>query len=109
LGQLARSFAPFHGAGSLVKFSLPATKKIRKSRARTSGKWHLDEVRVKIRGQIYWLWRAVDDKGIVLDILIQKRQNTKAAKGFMVKLLKKAGFAPRVIILLINSEVMVQP
>ncbi len=80
------------------KFSLPAAKKIRKCRAKVSDKWHLDEVRIKIRGQIYWLWRAVDDEGVVLDILIQKRRNTKAAKRLMMKLLKKSGFAPRVII-----------
>lgn len=80
------------------KFSLPAAKKIRKRRAKASDKWHLDEVRVKIRGQIYWLWRAVDDEGIVLDILIQKRRNTKAAKRLMKKLLKKEGFTPRVIV-----------
>lgn len=80
------------------KFSLPAAKKIRKNRAKASDKWHLDEVRVKIRGQIYRLWRAVDSEGKVLDILIQKRRNTKAAKRLMKKLLKKSGFAPRVII-----------
>ena len=80
------------------KFSLPAAKKIRKHRAKASDKWHLDEVRVTIRGQIYWLWRAVDDEGVVLDILIQKRRNTKAAKRLMKKLLKKSGLAPRVII-----------
>ena len=80
------------------KFSLPAAKKIRKNRAKASDKWHLDEVRVKIRGQVYWLWRAVDDEGIVLDILIQKHRNTKAAKRLMKKLLKKSGLAPRVII-----------
>lgn len=80
------------------KFSLPAAKKIRKRRARASDKWHLDEVRIVIKGEIYWLWRAVDSEGIVLDILIQKRRNTKAAKRFMKKLLKKEEFAPRVII-----------
>jgi len=45
------------------KFSLPTAKKIRKRRRKASDKWHLDEVRVKIREQIYWLWRAVDDEG----------------------------------------------
>ena len=80
------------------KFSLPAAKKIRKNRRKASDKWHLDEVRIKISRQIYWLWRAVDIEGVVLDILIQKRRNTKAAKRLMKKLLKKSGFAPRVII-----------
>lgn len=80
------------------KFSLTAAKRIRERRAKASDKWHLDEVRIKIRGQIYWLWRAVDDQGIVLDILIQKRRHTRAAKRLMKKLLKKSGFAPRVIV-----------
>ena len=78
------------------KFGLTASKRIRKLRAKASDRWHLEEVRIKIRGQIYWLWRAVDDEGIVLDILIQKRRNTKAAKRLIKKLLKKEGFAPRV-------------
>jgi len=55
-------------------------------------------VRVVIKGEVHWLWRAVDSQGQVLDILIQKRRNTKAAKRLMLKLLKKQGFAPRVII-----------
>ena len=80
------------------KFSLPAAKKIRKNRPRLSDKWHLDEVRIVIKGEVHWLWRAVDEEGIVLDILIQKRRNAKAAKRLMKKLLKKEGFAPRVII-----------
>ncbi len=55
-------------------------------------------MRVIIRGEVHWLWRAVDCQGQVLDILIQKRRNAKAAKRLMVKLLKKQGFAPRVFI-----------
>ena len=82
----------------VYKFSGSAAKKIRRNRDKANDKWHLDEVRVKISGQIYWLWRAVDDEGVVLDILIQKRRNTKAAKRLMKKLLKKSGIAPRVII-----------
>ena len=66
------------------KFSLPAAKKIKKRRAKANDNWHLDEVRVKIRGQIYWLWQAVDDEGIVLDILIQKLRHTKAKQRGLV-------------------------
>ena len=55
-------------------------------------------MRIKINGKVYWLWRGVDSKGQVLDILIQKRRNTKAAKRLMKKLLKKQGFAPRVVV-----------
>jgi putative transposase len=50
--------------------------------------WHMDEVFLTIRGQRHSLWRAVDQDGNVLDILVQSRRNTKAAKRFFRKLLK---------------------
>src|SRR4051794_8517192 len=43
-------------------------------------KWHLDEVAISIAGRKHWLWRAVDQHGVVLDILVQSRRNAKAAK-----------------------------
>jgi putative transposase len=46
----------------------------------------------------HWLWRAVDQHGIVLDILVQSRRNAKAAKRLLRKLLKKQGMVPRVMI-----------
>ena len=49
---------------------------------------------VKIRGDKYWLWRAVDNEGEVLDFLIQRRREARAATKLMAKLLKKHGFAP---------------
>ena len=61
-------------------------------------KWHLDEVVISIGGQKHWLWRAVDQHGAVLDILVQSRRNAKAAKRLLRKLLKKQGVAPRVMI-----------
>ncbi len=59
----------------VAKFSLSAAKKIRNQRAKASDKWHLDEIKIVIKGEIHWLWRAVDENGLVLDILIQKRRN----------------------------------
>ena len=53
---------------------------------------------ISIAGQKHWLWRAVDQHGIVLDILVQSRRNAKAAKRLLRKLLKKQGRAPRVMI-----------
>ena len=50
--------------------------------------WHLDEVLVRIRGERHYLWRAVDQDGDVLDILVQRYRNTHAAKRFFRKLLK---------------------
>ena len=57
-------------------------------------KWHLDEVVISIAGRKHWLWRAVDQHGVVLDILVQSRRNAKAAKRLLRKLLKKQGSGP---------------
>ena len=51
-----------------------------------------------IKGQQYYLWRTVDSEGNVLDVLLQRRRDTNAAKRFFRKLLKKQGFVPRVIV-----------
>jgi putative transposase len=56
------------------------------------------QVAISIAGRKHWLWRAVDQHGVVLDILVQSRRNTKAAKRLLRKLLKKQGIAPRVMI-----------
>lgn len=61
-------------------------------------KWHLDEVVVTSKGQQYYLWRTVDAEGNVLDVLLQRQRNTKAAERFFRKLLKKQGFVPRVLV-----------
>jgi putative transposase len=61
-------------------------------------KWHLDEVALKIAGQKHWLWRAVDQNGIVLDILVQSRRDKDAAKRLLRKLLKRQCRAPRVMV-----------
>jgi putative transposase len=48
----------------------------------------LDEVFIRIRGELHYLWRAVDQNGVVLDVLVQKRRDGKAAKRFFKRLLK---------------------
>jgi putative transposase len=58
----------------------------------------LDEVFLKINGVQHYLWRAVDQEGMVLDILVQSRRNTKAAKRFFTKLLKDLRYVPRVVV-----------
>jgi putative transposase len=58
----------------------------------------MDEMVLMIRGQKQYLWRAVDQDGNVLDILVQNRRNKKAAKRFFRKLLKGLQYVPRVII-----------
>ncbi len=71
---------------------------LKRRRARPGDKWHLDEVVLKIKGQLCYLWRAVDQNGVILDILVQSRRNTKAAARFFKKLLKGLEYVPRVII-----------
>lgn len=54
----------------------------RAMRPRTGMTWHLDDMFVRLRGEPYVLWRAVDEHGIELDVLLQKRRDTAAAKRF---------------------------
>jgi len=63
-----------------------------------SDRWHLDEMVVRIAGERMYLWRAVDDEGEVLDMLVQRRRDTRAALRLMRKLLKKQGFVPKVVV-----------
>ena len=58
-------------------------------------KWHLDEVAIRIAGVQHWLWRAVDQNGLVLDVLVQSRRDKRAAKRLLRKLLKRQCRAPR--------------
>src|SRR5919107_4510774 len=80
------------------KFGQSFASQIRRRLPAPGDKWHLDEVAISIAGRKHWLWRAVDQHGIVLDILVQSRRNAKAAKRLLRKLLKKQGIAPRVMI-----------
>jgi len=73
----------------VTKFGPLFARELRKRRQRPTGRWHLDEMVVKIAGKRYWLWRAVDDEGEVLDILVQSRRDTRAAVRLMRKLIKK--------------------
>ena len=71
---------------------------MRRRRAQTTTKWHLDQVFLKIKGRLHYLWRVVDQKGHVLDILVQSRPNKAAAKKFFGKLLKGCHYVGRVLI-----------
>jgi putative transposase len=64
-------------------------------RACPGDKWHLDEMFVRINGTRRYLWRAVDQHGIVLDILVTSRRDTKAAIRFFHKLLKGLAYVPK--------------
>ncbi len=80
------------------KFGQAYANQLRRRRPRPGDKWHLDEVFLKINGRTHYLWRAVDQNGNVLDILVQSRRNKDAAKKFFRKLLKGCEYVPRVII-----------
>ncbi len=80
------------------KFGQSYANALRRRRPRPGDKWHLDEVFSTINGQTHYLWRAVDQDGTVLDILVQRRRNKVAAKRFFRKLLKGLQYVPRVLI-----------
>jgi putative transposase len=81
-----------------LKFGREIANRLRRREPRRGDKWHLDEVVITIAGKKHWLWRAVDQDGFVLDVLVQSRRDTKAAKRLLRKLLKKQMRAPRVMI-----------
>src|SRR3954466_1587179 len=81
-----------------LKFGREFANRIRRRAPRRGDKWHLDEVVITIAGQKHWLWRAVDQEGFVLDILVQSGRDKKAAKRLFRKLMKKQGRAPRVLV-----------
>src|SRR4051812_14718337 len=80
------------------KFGQDFANRIRRRLPHPGDKWHLDEVVIKIAGKKHWLWRAVDQDGIVLDVLIQSRRDKRAAKRLLRKLLKRQRRPPRVLI-----------
>ena len=73
-------------------------RRLRRCRPRPSNRWHLDEMVVRIAGKRMYLWRAVDHEGEVLDMLVQRRRDSRAALRLMRKLLKKQGFAPKLLV-----------
>jgi putative transposase len=66
-----------------LKFGPQFANQIRRRLPRVGGKWHPDEVALKIAGVKHWWWRAVDQTGIVLDVLIQRRRDKRAAKRLL--------------------------
>jgi putative transposase len=81
-----------------AKFGQAYANGLRRRRPRPGDKWHLDEVFIKINGRPHYLWRAVDQDGNVLDILVQPRRDARAAKKFFRKLLKGLTYVPRVVV-----------
>jgi len=81
-----------------LRFGRLFANELKRRRPRPGDKWFMDEVFIRIRGKLHYLWRAVDQDGNVLDILVQSRRNARAAKRFFRKLLKGLQYVPRVIV-----------
>ena len=81
-----------------LKFGSAFADNLRRRRPRPGDKWHLDEVFIRVQGELRYLWRAVDQNGVVLGILVQSRRDGAAAKRFLKRLLKGLQYSPRVLI-----------
>jgi putative transposase len=80
------------------KFGPPFADGVRRRRPRPGDTWPLDEVQLTSNGRKHWRWRAVDQEGIVLDILVQERRHQEAAEAFLRRLVEGQGDRPRVVI-----------
>ncbi|MFF3584949.1 IS6 family transposase [Streptomyces mirabilis] len=78
-----------------AKFGQAYANGLRRRRPRPGDKWHLDEVFVRINGELKYLWRAVDQDG---NVLVQNRRNKAAARRFFRRLMKKTRSVPRVVV-----------
>lgn len=81
----------------VAKFGPAIAANLRRRRGPPTGRWHLDEMVVKIGGRKMWLWRAVDDEGEVLDMLVQRRRDGAAAYKLLRKLLKRHAIHPEAV------------
>jgi|SRR6266571_6027309 len=77
-----------------LKFGQRYAKELRHRRSHPGDKWHLDEVFVTIKGQLHYVWRAVDQHSTILGVLVQSRRDKKAAQKFLRKLLKELQYVP---------------
>lgn len=82
----------------VLKFGCSYARNLRRLRPAPADIWHLDEMVIRIQGRRLYLWRAVDSEGEILDVLVQSRRDKGAALRLMRKLLKKHGFAPKVLV-----------
>ena len=75
------------------KFGQPFANQIRRRLPRVGDKWHLDEVVLKIAGVKHWLWRAVDQAGVVLDVLVQRRRQQASGQAAAAQAAEEADAA----------------
>jgi putative transposase len=81
-----------------LRFGAEFARRLRRRRPKPGDTWHLDEVYLRINGVLHCLWRAVDQHGVVLDILVQGRRNATAAKRFFKRLPTGLRYKPRRIV-----------
>ena len=82
----------------VLKFGPLIARRLRRAHPKLSRHWHLDEMVARIAGKTVYLWRAVDHEGEVLDVLVQRRRDKRAAVKLMHKLLKRQSVAPAVVV-----------
>ncbi len=82
----------------VARFGPQIANRLRRSRPRAHPQWHLDEMFTSFGGKRMYLWRAVDQEGEVLDVLVQTKRDAKAAVKLMRRLLKRQGFTPRTLV-----------
>ena len=80
------------------KFGSAYGRQLKKRQGRLGDTWYLDEIFVTIQGEHQYLWRAVDQDGDTIDILVQRRRNQRAAERFFRRLLKGQGGEPHWLI-----------
>ena len=83
---------------SSLKFGPGYRRSLRRREGRLDDIWHVDEVYIRMGGELHYLWRAVDQDGDVIDILLQSRRNARAAKRFFEKALKGQGAEPTMLV-----------
>ncbi|MGK2240062.1 MAG: putative transposase [Rhodococcus sp. (in: high G+C Gram-positive bacteria)] len=81
-----------------TKFGQAYANELRRRRPQPGGKWHFDEVFIRINGTLHYLWRAIDQDGNVLDVLVQSRRNTLVDRKFIRRVLRGLEYVPRVIV-----------
>ena len=78
----------------VAKLGPQVAAELRRREAKSGRMWHMDEMVVRIGGKQHWLWRAGDEHGVTLDVLLQERRDTDAAEHFFRTLLAHTGSAP---------------
>lgn len=80
-----------------IKFGHQFAANLNRRRMQPSPRWHLDEMVCSIAGKRWFLWRAVDDEGVVLDMIMQKERDTAAALRLLTRLLRTQPVVPELI------------